>query len=341
MQQLEQRLQILENLIGNGDLEIVDTLYTNLLKLREIVVNSNIESKINRLTQIVVNFEQNFSAEALTNENKIRIISMAEEQLKQSQLHLEKILNLKKYVDFEPIILLKEKIADILLLQTTSRAQNIKNQLLEEEYNKFQQQLENLVRLSKLRIVLGSSSKNRKLLLEELEFFQFTVFTSNFEENLSHNQDPKIYNQLTCKGKVDDVLQRIHNDWDLIIFADTICEIDGKIIEKPGSSEEAAQFLRLFSGRSHLVHSTVYVAANKNPVELKHVQVTTKVHIKQLSEEAIQAYVKLEHLWKGQAGGYKAQGSSIALIEGIEGDYTNVVGLPISQTMDLISSFIA
>ncbi|CAD8072051.1 unnamed protein product [Paramecium sonneborni] len=199
--------------------------------------------------------------------------------------------------------------------------------------------------LKNARIVLGSQSRGRQGLLKMLDLFHFEVFPSTFEENLDKQVDPLIYVQKTCEGKVKNLLEtfkQTNHQWDICIFADTVCEINGKIIEKPNNKEEASNFLRLFSNSLHLVHTCVYVVGKNGKDQLFQVNglETTEVHFQYLPEKSIEAYVEDEQNWIGRAGGYAIQALGNILIKRINGDYSNVIGLPLPILDKLMSEVI-
>ena len=87
-----------------------------------------------------------------------------------------------------------------------------------------------------MKVILASQSIGRRELLEKVQWFPFTVLPSDFEENLDKSKfaTPIDYVRATCQGKVDALMLQLKTlSWDLVIFADTICNLDGKIIEKP------------------------------------------------------------------------------------------------------------
>ena len=121
----------------------------------------------------------------------------------------------------------------------------------------------------------------------------------------------------------------------LVIGADTCVYIDGNILGKPASKEEAADMLRTLSGRSHQVY-TGCCAVHCTNMETAATYKATTVRFKPLSEEEIQAYVESGEPMD-KAGAYGIQELGSLLIEGIEGDYFNVVGLPVCALSELLS----
>ncbi|MGB2851131.1 MAG: Maf family protein, partial [Solirubrobacterales bacterium] len=110
--------------------------------------------------------------------------------------------------------------------------------------------------------------------------------------------------------------------------------LDGRLLGKPADEAAAAQRLRALSGRAHLVHSGVFVLGPG--VELRGSE-STVVRFRQLSEREIDAYLATGE-WQGRAGGYAVQGFGSSLIEGIDGDLSNVIGLPLPLVARLVGS---
>ncbi|KAL1124491.1 hypothetical protein AAG570_001117 [Ranatra chinensis] len=179
------------------------------------------------------------------------------------------------------------------------------------------------------RIVLASVSPRRSEILHNVGL-RFEVMPSLFEENL----DPKKYASHadfavdTAYRKVLEVADRMANDInppDIIIGADTVVSMDGKIYGKPTNAKMAQKYLEELSGRQHTVHTGVVI---KTPTATVKFHETCNVNMAYLSEDIIRGYIRTrEPLDK--AGGYGVQGYGGSLIERIEGDYYAVMGLPL------------
>ncbi|XP_014251647.1 N-acetylserotonin O-methyltransferase-like protein isoform X2 [Cimex lectularius] len=179
------------------------------------------------------------------------------------------------------------------------------------------------------RIVLASVSARRSEILRSVGL-RFEIMPSLFPENL----DPKNYPNLaeyaveTAYRKVLDVADRMKEDLnqpDIIIGADTVVTLDGKVYGKPKDSKTAQQYLEDLSGRQHVVHTGVVI---KTPTATVKFHETAQVTMAFLTDEIISGYVRTrEPLDK--AGGYGIQGIGGSLIEKINGDYYTVLGLPL------------
>jgi septum formation protein len=184
------------------------------------------------------------------------------------------------------------------------------------------------------RIILASASPRRKELLEKLGL-KFEVDASNCEEEIDPSQEPAELVRRISMTKAKSVAQR-HQDA-VIIAADTIGVIGKKLLGKPHTADEACKMLAQISGKSHEVitgFSVLDTATNK----IVSGTVSTKVYIKKLAKREIDAYVQTgEPLDK--AGAYGIQGLGAVIVEKIEGDYYNVMGLPLSALAEVLKEF--
>ena len=177
-------------------------------------------------------------------------------------------------------------------------------------------------------IILASKSPRRQELLKYITE-DFTVKTAEVDEALPDGISPK--EAVLYLSKIKAV--PFENENGIIIGADTVVAIDGVILGKPDGKSDAKAMLRLLSGKTHSVFTGVTVIKNK---EYHSFAVETKVTFFELSDSEIEAYVNtLEPLDK--AGAYGIQGYGSLLVEKIDGDYFNVVGLPVSKLNRLLS----
>lgn len=158
------------------------------------------------------------------------------------------------------------------------------------------------------------------------------VIVSNFDENLSKNGlDGAEYALRTAAEKALDVTRNQATTADLVIGADTVVECDDVLFEKPLDERDALYMIKKLSGRFHMVHTGVALVlppkgGNTVPDVVKFV-VSTRVKFAELTEGEIEAYIKTQEPF-GKAGAYGIQGVAAAFVEGVEGCYNNVVGLP-------------
>ncbi len=177
----------------------------------------------------------------------------------------------------------------------------------------------------KYPIILASASPRRQELLHKLEF-PFNVQTVKVEEQIPDNIKPKeaaLY-LANLKGEAHDFLAKHH----IVITADTIVIANGKVVEKPDSTNEAIAMLTQLSGNTHEVITGVSIRANN---EVHSFDVSTKVTFGSLSTAEIEHYVKSGKAYD-KAGAYGIQ-DWIGLIgvSSIQGSYYNVMGLPVFE----------
>ncbi|MGC8564650.1 MAG: Maf family protein [Fervidicoccaceae archaeon] len=183
-------------------------------------------------------------------------------------------------------------------------------------------------------IVLASKSRRRIELLKQLGL-DFIVIEPNIEEEIRRG-DPRATVLINASKKAEAV-RPISPDGSVIVGIDTVVVIDGEILGKPPSLNSNIEMLRRLNGRWHTVVSGVHVS-RKDRSLVEEYTVETRVKFGSFSEREILAYASsLEGLDK--AGGYAAQGLGAVLIEKIEGDFYNVVGLPIFSLMKTLERF--
>ena len=177
-----------------------------------------------------------------------------------------------------------------------------------------------------MSVVLASGSPRRKELLEMLGFKDLVILPAKGEEKPPAGAGPEETVLSLAAAKAGEV-SRLCREEDLIIAADTVVWIDGRILGKPHSEEEAGRMLRRLSGASHQVYTGVCV--QKGGETLLECEVST-VRFRPLTEEEIAAYVRSGEPMD-KAGAYGAQGLGALFVQGIEGDFFNVMGLPLCR----------
>jgi septum formation protein len=159
---------------------------------------------------------------------------------------------------------------------------------------------------------------------------RFEVEPSEIDEGLMHpSGSPVDYVKLAARAKAEQVGRRLNVNA-VIIGADTEVLVGREVLGKPASYEDAARMLRLLSGRPHKVLTGICVLLVEGDVFPTRLEdhVETEVRVRKLTDEMIDAYVRTGEPMD-KAGAYAIQGRGCVLIEGIVGDYFNVVGLPI------------
>lgn len=179
-------------------------------------------------------------------------------------------------------------------------------------------------------IILASQSPRRQELLK-LITSDFEIKVSNVDETLPDKITPKEAVMYLSKIKAEPFA----DGDDIVIGADTVVALDGKILGKPKNEENAKEMLRFLSGRTHSVFTGVTLASDK---KTKTFAVETKVKFFELTNEEIDAYIKTKEPFD-KAGAYGIQGYGSLLVEKIDGDYFNVVGLPVSTLARELKAF--
>ena len=183
-------------------------------------------------------------------------------------------------------------------------------------------------------LILASSSPRRRELLKQIGV-KFEVFPSEVDENISI-KDPIEYVRELSYMKALWVAERVPKG--IILAADTIVFHKGKILGKPLGEEDARSMLETLSGD---IHEVITGIALLNKDETKKIildHCTTKVHFKELTKEMLDNYIATGESMD-KAGSYAIQGYGAVLVEEIQGDYSNVVGLPISKLLDHLLAF--
>ena len=185
-----------------------------------------------------------------------------------------------------------------------------------------------------MAIVLASQSPRRRALLEQMGLTQFIVRPALGEEVAAPGLTPAQLVEELSRQKACEVAGRSAAG-DLIIAADTVVAIDGRVLGKPHSRTEAHSMLEQLSGRTHTVYTGVTVC-RQNTFLTQHE--ATRVHFRSLTPQEIAAYVESGEPMD-KAGSYGIQGLGAMLVEGIEGDYFNVVGLPVCRLGQMLAQF--
>lgn len=192
----------------------------------------------------------------------------------------------------------------------------------------------------KKRIILGSASPRRRELLEQIGV-EFEVKVSSKEE-VYHSLEPASIVKELALMKAENVAEELEaedtQEKDLIVIgADTVVVLDGKILGKPKDEADADQMLKALQGRAHEVYTgAAFLTYGRNgEKEVCNYAVGTRVYVNPMTETEIRAYIATGEP-ADKAGAYGIQGRFAAYIEKIEGDYYNVVGLPVSRVYETL-----
>lgn len=179
------------------------------------------------------------------------------------------------------------------------------------------------------KLILASASPRRKEILSKLEC-DFEVRVSDCEEIVRGADPAEITKELSLQ-KAEAVALSCGEERCIVIGADTVVSIDRKILGKPADEAEARKMLELLQGRTHQVVTGVsIIGRTKIDMKVKSFAVSTDVIVASMSEEEIEGYIQTEEPYD-KAGGYGIQGAFSKFVVGIQGDYNNVVGLPIQK----------
>jgi septum formation protein len=184
------------------------------------------------------------------------------------------------------------------------------------------------------KIVLASASPRRKELLEKIGLV-FKVDPGNAAEDLDINLEPHELAEKLSLKKALAVAPKHKNA--IVIAADTFIVFQGRIIGKPTTEAEAKETLSLLCGKSHSV-ITGFTILDTNDNRSLSRAVETKVHMKQLTRSEIDAYIRSKEPLD-KAGAYAIQGLGSIIVDKIEGDYFNVIGLPLSALAECLKQF--
>ena len=182
------------------------------------------------------------------------------------------------------------------------------------------------------RLILASKSPRRYELLKQVGL-DFEVIPSSVKEDFVQKESPADHVIRLAEAKARDVARQYPGHW--VIAADTVVYINGPILGKPKDREEAVEMLHRLSGREHWVltgYSVCHLEKRKNDKEA----VQTAVKVKGLTPGEIEWYVQTGEPFD-KAGGYGIQGIGSFMIESIRGSYTNVVGLPLCELIQMLS----
>ncbi len=188
------------------------------------------------------------------------------------------------------------------------------------------------------KLVLASGSPRRLALINQAGIEPEALRPADLDETPLRGELPRACANRLARAKADAALEMVRMDEELkgayILSADTVVAVGRRILPKAELLDQAAQCLRLLSGRNHRVHSAVCLVTPNEA--FRHRLVETRVRFKRLSDEDIEAYLASGE-WRGKAGGYAVQGIAGSFVVKIVGSYTNVVGLPLYETTTLLS----
>lgn len=173
-------------------------------------------------------------------------------------------------------------------------------------------------------IILASASPRRKELLKRIGL-KFKIVKSDFEEKFDPKLDFHTLAKRLSLGKAKAVAKNFKNA--IIIAADTLVVCDKKILGKPKDKNDARQILQILSGKPHLVITGFTITDSQTNKLISNFE-ETKVYMRKITDREVEDYIKTKEPF-GKAGAYAIQGKGSVFVEKIQGDFFNVVGLPI------------
>lgn len=184
-----------------------------------------------------------------------------------------------------------------------------------------------------MKIILASQSPRRRELLERMGITDFEVIPAQGAEIFTRSLTPGQLVEELSRNKCAEVAAA-HPD-DLIIAADTVVAVNNRVLGKPRNEEDAARMLTALSGRLNMVYTGVTVALGKERVTEHEM---TSVRFRPLTQADIVRYIATGEPMD-KAGAYGIQGYGCVLVEGISGDYYNVMGLPVCRLAKMLARF--
>ncbi|WP_175869529.1 Maf family nucleotide pyrophosphatase [Bartonella gabonensis] len=211
-----------------------------------------------------------------------------------------------------------------------------------------------------IHLVLASASPRRLMLLAQIGIDPQQVCASDIDETPKLKEHPanlakrlakekalkaqenlRWYTQVlqenqNPKEKLQNVPQKLSGQKMIILAVDTVVAVGRTIFPKPESEDEAYECLRFLSGRAHKVYGAICALNEKGKITVKLVE--SRVRFRRLTSSMMKAYLASGE-WQGKAGGYAIQGKAGAFVVYIAGSYSNVVGLPLAETADLLTAY--
>jgi septum formation protein len=195
-----------------------------------------------------------------------------------------------------------------------------------------------MLMVGRSKLILASGSPRRLSLINQVGITPDHLLPADVDEIPLKGELPRACANRLARLKAETALANVRRDEDLkgsyILAADTVVAVGRRILPKAELVDDASQCLRLLSGRNHKVYTAVCLVTPKEGFRQRMVE--TRVRFKRLSEEDLDTYLASGQ-WRGKAGGYAAQGIAGSFIVKLVGSYTNVVGLPLYETVALLA----
>jgi len=189
------------------------------------------------------------------------------------------------------------------------------------------------------RLVLASGSPRRLQLLGQVGITPDALRPAAIDETPRKGEMPRTLVARLARAKAEAAREQIADDPELadsvLLAADTVVAVGSRILGKPEVVEQAVASLELLSGRAHKVMTGLCVISPDDRVRVRIVE--TRLRFKRLSRTELEAYIASRE-WRGKAGGYAIQGLAGCFVQKVIGSYTNVVGLPLTETVGMLAA---
>ena len=186
-----------------------------------------------------------------------------------------------------------------------------------------------------IELILASASPRRLALLDQVGIKPARVVPADIDESVRPNELPRPHALRIATEKANAVNARLKNEQAVVLAADTVVACGRRILPKAEDDATVTKCLTLLSGRRHTVITAIALIDAHGKLRTRTIE--TKVTFRRLEAEEIAAYAKSGE-GRGKAGGYAIQGHAAIFVRFISGSYTNVVGLPLTETFQLLRS---
>jgi septum formation protein len=188
------------------------------------------------------------------------------------------------------------------------------------------------------KLILASGSPRRVELLQQAGIEPDQLFPTDIDETPQRAEHPRSLAKRLCRQKAEKAAASLNSDEGAkgayIVSADTVVAVGRRILPKAELMDEANYCLQLLSGRTHHVYTGICLVTPSGKIRQKLVE--SKVRFKRLSKDEMQAYLASGE-WRGKAGAYAIQGLAGIFVVKLIGSYSNVVGLPLYETVSLLT----
>ncbi len=182
------------------------------------------------------------------------------------------------------------------------------------------------------RLILASASPRRVELLAQVDVTPAEIAAAEIDETPGRRELPRDLARRLAEAKARCIAARFSDDF--VLGADTVVGCGRRVLGKAADADQARTYLNLLSGRAHRVYGGVSVITPDGRAYRR--MVVTRVTFKRLTVAELDGYIASEE-WRGKAGAYAIQGRAGGFVSKINGSYTNVVGLPLSETLALLT----